>query len=184
MKCKSRPEQLQQSRCFWPPWFDGAESARLRLVPVQDRDSLRRAFDLVTIPSIATGMEFPSNLTWAQFEGKYHRQPRKDLFLLKLKDPDKWVGIVILWPVTDRKHWHQILYGIRPEYRGQGLALEGCKVILGLMARHGISEGVAAIVKESNLASEKVVRGLEMVRHTQSARAWWERRLAPGPEVP
>ena len=166
--------------CFFQtPWFPEGESDRLLIAPVKDRDALKACFDLILIPDIALGMEFPPQLTWRQFEDKYFRSPRKDVFLLMDKASRKLAGFVILWPVQGKKNWHQILYGIRPEYRGRGLALEGCQQILTLMARHRISEGVTAIVNTSNQASEGVVRGLGMVRMSMSTRCWWERPLSP-----
>lgn len=95
--------------CFFrTPWFPEGESDRLLIAPVKDRDALKACFDLILIPDIALGMEFPPQLTWRQFEDKYFRSPRKDVFLLMDKASRKLAGFVILWPVQGKKNWHQI----------------------------------------------------------------------------
>jgi len=62
--------------------------------------------------------------------------------------------------------------------------MEACKAILDLMARNGASEGVIAIVAGSNPESERVLRGLGMVRCDEASRTVWERPLQPPATTP
>ena len=157
-----------------PPWFPGLESPRLSILPVQDRKGLVQAFELISIPEVGSGMEFPEKLSLRQFEIQFHRGPRKDIFLLLDRDSSQWAVLVIFWPLPGREGWHQILYGILPEKRGRGLALEGCRALLDAITRARLSNGMAAKVAVSNQASRKIARGLGMTLAPDPAGVWWE----------
>jgi len=103
-----RSAQTIPLKAFWNPWFPTAETSHLQIILVQDRESLAQAFALASIPDIRQGMEFPTRLTWNQFEATFHRQPRKDIFLLKEKASGHWAGLVIFWPA-----WATTLCGVR-----------------------------------------------------------------------
>ena len=148
------------SGTFRTPWFQVLESPRLSMIPVQDRNGLGQAFSLIADQEVAQLMEFPPNLSLRQFERGFHQAPRKDIFLLHEKVSGSLAGLVIFCAIPGRPGWHSIMYGLRKDFRGLGLAREGCRALLACMAQDRISEGISAIVKRSNRPSLKVVEAL------------------------
>ena len=145
---------------FRTPWFQALESPRLCIIPVRDRNGLVQAFSLIADREVARLMEFPPELSFRQFEQGFHRGPRKDIFLLQERASGRLAGLVIFCALPGRTSWHSILYGLHPDFRGHGLAKEGCRTLVACMARNRISEGITATVKGSNRPSQKVVEAL------------------------
>ncbi len=83
------------------------------------------------------------------------------LWQLKLEHAAPPIGFVGLWPFFEQPQ-PQLLYGLLPDYTGQGLATEAAKKILAYAAKQLDFKFLTAATDIPNLASQKVLERIGM----------------------
>ena len=145
-----------------PAALASLQTPRVSLVQVGDKATLAQAFELVSIPDIKTGLEFPRTLSARQFAGHLEANPALRCFLLIPHGNDQPVGMVVYWGNTPVVGCGQILYAIHPDHRGQGIAIEASRVLLNHLFEREAVQGVGAFVALGNEASRQVLVRLGM----------------------
>ena len=138
------------------------ETPRLRLRPVIGNGRIDLAFELIQLADIQVGLQLPSNLSSQSFRSKLVGDEPFALFLLEAKAGGDLIGLVGVWAPSPSRGWPQILYAVRPEYRGRGYAGEGAEALIRTLFKSASVMGVGAIVVGPNPGSLAVLGKLGM----------------------
>jgi hypothetical protein len=120
------------------------------------------AFELIQLAGIKTGLQLPRDLSSQSFRSKLVGDEPFALFLVEEKVGGELIGLVGVWAISPSRGWPQILYAVRPEFRGCGYAREGAGVIIETLFKSKSVMGVGAIVVGPNPGSLAVLGKLGM----------------------
>ena len=101
------------------------ETPRLRLRPVIGKGRIDLAFELIQLAGIKAGLQLPKDLSNQSFRSKLVGDEPFALFLVEEKAGGELVGLVGVWAISPSRGWPQVLYAVRPEFRGRGFAPGG-----------------------------------------------------------
>jgi RimJ/RimL family protein N-acetyltransferase len=149
------------------------ETPRLRLRPVIGQGRIDLAFELIQLAGIKTGLQLPIDLSSQSFRSKLVGDEPFALFLMEEKVGGDLIGLAGAWAISPSRGWPQILYAVRPEFRGRGYAREAAAVLVENLFRSESVMGVGAIVVGPNPSSQAVLGklGMELIHQ------WDERRF-------
>ena len=134
---------------------------RLNLVQALRPIQRRQAHALIRLAGLARPLGLPAPLTWKVFDAPFRGKLPPDLFLLQEQESGIFVGLVILWRPSIGE-CPMLHYGLDPRFRGKGYAAEGVRAVLALALGQEGAPGVAAIIANDNVASQRVARAAGM----------------------
>ena len=136
-------------------------TSRLEAIPTLTQGQRRSAFELIKRARLAEAMGLPPKLSWESFEQPFKGVRPPVLYLLRGRDGDQFLGVVILWkPSADG--WPLIHYGLAPEFQRMGYAREGVGAVVSHLLRKGRIPGVAASILSTNQRSIRLAQAIGM----------------------